>query len=236
MEAGGDPVGWGRYRMGILDWVNKREGLTGFCGWPGPTSLQELPGGWEGTPNYPKVGKGPQGGKSPAFQRQGGAPEGSLGSRGAAAATCAPLPTWALGGTARGRSYGGRAALRLAGGGRRGLVMRVTRAPAIGRRGGAAMVTGRGGAGARPGNGVMAAAAGAALLMLLMAAALAEGDDSDWVRLPSKCEGKWSLGGPGRSAPPAVGSGRGLLVRGCAPAGCPSARLPPRAPPFPAVT
>lgn len=188
----------------------------------------------------PKLPKGreraPSGGKSPAFQRQGGAPEGSLGTRGAAAATCAPLPTWALGGTAQGRSYGGRAALRLAGGGRRGLVMRVTRAPAIGRRGGAAMVTGRGGAGARPGNGVMAAAAGAALLMLLMAAALAEGDDSDWVRLPSKCEGKWSLGGPGRSAPPAVGSGRGLLVRGCAPAGCPSARLPPRAPPFPAVT
>lgn len=64
MEAGGDPVGWGRYRMGILDWVNKREGLTGFCGWPGPTSLQELPGGWEGTPNYPKVGKGPQAGES----------------------------------------------------------------------------------------------------------------------------------------------------------------------------
>lgn len=79
MEAGGDPVGWGRYRMGILDWVDKREGLTGYCGWPGPTSLQELPGGWEGTPNYPEVGKGPQGtsggGKSPEFQRQGGAPE-----------------------------------------------------------------------------------------------------------------------------------------------------------------
>ncbi|KAM7061099.1 protein canopy homolog 3 isoform 2-T2 [Acridotheres tristis] len=32
------------------------------------------------------------------------------------------------------------------------------------------------------------AAAGAALVMVLMAAALARGDDSDWVRLPSKCE------------------------------------------------
>ncbi|XP_017674273.1 PREDICTED: protein canopy homolog 3 isoform X2 [Lepidothrix coronata] len=33
-----------------------------------------------------------------------------------------------------------------------------------------------------------AAVAGAALLVMLMAAALARGDDSDWVRLPSKCE------------------------------------------------
>lgn len=143
---------------------------------------------------------------------------------------CAPLPTWALGGPARGRCYGGRAPLGLAGGGRRPLVTRVTRAPAIGRRGGVAMVTGRGGAGARPGSGVMAAAAGAALLMLLMAAALAGGDDSDWVRLPSKCEGKGGLGGRGGRRPPAVCAGRGLLVRGSAPAGCPSAR--PRAPLF----
>lgn len=118
----------------------------------------------------------------------------------------------------------GRAPLRLAGGGRRGLARRVTRASAIGRRGGVAVVTGRGGAGARPGSGVMAAAAaGAALLVLLMAAALAVGDDSDWVRLPSKCEGKRSLGGERGDRPPsAVCSGRGLLVRGC-----PSARLLP---------
>lgn len=145
---------------------------------------------------------------------------------------CAPLPTWALGGPARGRCYGGRALLGLAGGGRRGLV---TRAPAIGRRGGVAMVTGRGGAGERPGSGVMAAAAGAALPMLLMAAALAAGDDSDWVRLPSKCEGKRSLGGRGDRRPPAVCAGRGSLVRGCAPAGCPSARPLPAGTAVPAV-
>ncbi|XP_035178989.1 protein canopy homolog 3 [Oxyura jamaicensis] len=44
-----------------------------------------------------------------------------------------------------------------------------------------------------PGSGAMAAAAavaaeGPAVLLLLLAAAAAGGDDSDWVRLPSKCE------------------------------------------------
>lgn len=66
------------------------------------------------------------------------------------------------------------------------------------------------------------------MLMLLMAAALAGGDDSDWVRLPSKCEGKRGLGvGRADRRPPAVCSGRGLLLRGCAPAGCSSALLLP---------
>lgn len=117
--------------------------------------------------------------------------------RGAAAATCgAPSHV----GAGRDRPGAALRGPRAAGIGWRrpaGIGHAATRASDIGWRGGVAMVTGRGGAGARPGSGVMAAAAGAALLMLLMAAALAGGDDSDWVRLPSKCEGKRGLGGPG---------------------------------------
>lgn len=45
------------------------------------------------------------------------------------------------------------------------------------------------GAERRPGSGAMAAEGPAALLLLLLVA-VAGGDDADWVRLPSKCEGE----------------------------------------------
>lgn len=46
------------------------------------------------------------------------------------------------------------------------------------------------GAERRPGSGAMAAEGPAALLLLLLLVAVAGGDDADWVRLPSKCEGE----------------------------------------------
>lgn len=227
MEEGGDPVLVGEVQdgnMGILVWMDEREGLTRFCGWQGPGIT------W-------KMGRGPIGVGSSQNCGRREDPEGSVGTPGAAAATCAPLPTWALGGPAWGRCHGGRAPLGLAGGGRRGLVARVTRASGIGRRGGVAMVTGRGGAGARPGSGVMAAVAGEALLMLLMAAALAlaGGDDSDWVRLPSKCEGKHSGTGVIGRRPLSAGAG-GCRCGAAPPRAAPVPASCPRAPLLPAVT
>lgn len=50
------------------------------------------------------------------------------------------------------------------------------------------------GAGRTPGSGAMAAEGPAALLLLLLLLAVAGGDDADWVRLPSKCEGERGRG------------------------------------------
>lgn len=224
MEEGGDPVLVGEVQDGNLGLDGRERGADTFLWVAGPR-------------HYLEDGKGPhRGGKFPELRGRED-PEGSVGTPGAAAATCAPLPTWALGGPARGRCHGGRAPLGLAGGGRRGLVARVTRASGIGRRGGVAMVTGRGGAGARPGSGVMAAAAGEALLMLLMAAALAlaGGDDSDWVRLPSKCEGKHSGTGVIGRRPLSAGAG-GCRCGAAPPRAAPVPASCPRAPLLPAVT
>ncbi|XP_074392874.1 protein canopy homolog 3 [Zonotrichia albicollis] len=140
--------------------------------------------------NYLEVGKGPQGtseGRFPLFQRQGrprgvvwGTPRFPRGHVRAPShvGTRRDRP----GAVPRGPRAAGIGWRRPAGIGHAGQArLRHWRARR-GRHG-----NGRGGAGARPGSGVMAAA-GAALLMLLMAAALAGGDDSDWVRLPSKCE------------------------------------------------
>lgn len=71
--------------------------------------------------------------------------------------------------------------------GRRRLAGRATRAAGISRLPAVAMVTRRGGGAlpeARGGSGAMAA------VWLLLLTAMVGGDDSDWVRLPSKCEGE----------------------------------------------
>lgn len=95
----------------------------------------------------------------------------------------------------------------LAAGGR-GWARRATHAAGIGGRRAVTMVTGRGGRGV-PGSGAMAAM----LLLLLAAATVAGRDDSDWVRLPSKCEGKRGWGWGWRGPPSeAVVIGRRVLA------------------------